>query len=576
MSKRNRSQTHGRGAAARREKRKQALPWSVRLRSTLDLLLHSSPSDERPWKFLLPVLALAFVARAAIALSGDFVLHPDEIMQYLEPAHRLVFGNGVIYWEYFYGARSWLVPGLVAVVLKLFDIVGLGQPVWYVGGVKLVFCAISLLIPASMYFFARWHFGETAARVALLMGAFWYELVGFAHKPMTEFVATALLVSLLALCVRPASDRLREVVLVAVLAVLVAAIRVQYAPLALAVLGLFFLRTEKKMRLALAAATVFVAVGIFDAITWDGSLFHSYIVNIRVNLDFGDLRAGESPAWEYLYWLLIASIGLVALCILAALRDLRRYALLLMLVILVLLIHSLQAHKMYRFIFVVIPLWLLIGADFVVWFASRASEGRSRSSLGPTSLVLAASFAAISLAGILNALPHQARVYQSHTGATGIVGFLRNQDPIFAVYRYLASAPGVSAVWQVDRPYFNLPGYYYLHRTIPFYDANTGRLIFADQERTELEAIATSVSHIVSAGPATSVPGYSVEKTFGTIRILRRDADEPAVRLWQEYVPTITGGTFTKLMRQLYPDAPTPPSNSGIRFADEKTEMKGQ
>ena len=160
-----------------------------------DLLLHPAPPDERPWKFLLPVLALAFVARAAIALSGDFVLHPDEIMQYLEPAHRLVFGNGVTYWEYFYGARSWLVPGLVAGVLKLFDIVGLGQPAWYVGGVKLVFCAISLLIPAGMYFFARWHFGEPAARVALLMGAFWYELVGFAHKPMTEFVATALLMS---------------------------------------------------------------------------------------------------------------------------------------------------------------------------------------------------------------------------------------------------------------------------------------------------------------------------------------------------------------------------------------------
>ena len=128
MSKRNRSQARGRGAAARQEKRKQALPWSVRLHSMADLLLHPSPPDERPWKFLLPVLAVAFVARAAIALSGDFVLHPDEIMQYLEPAHRLVFGNGVTYWEYFYGARSWLVPGLVAGVLKLFDIVGLGQP----------------------------------------------------------------------------------------------------------------------------------------------------------------------------------------------------------------------------------------------------------------------------------------------------------------------------------------------------------------------------------------------------------------------------------------------------------------
>ena len=575
MSKRNRSQAHGRGAAARRDKLKQALPWSVRLRSMSDLLLHPVPPDERPWKYLLPVLALAFVARAAIALSGDFVLHPDEIMQYLEPAHRLVFGNGATYWEYFYGARSWLVPGLVAGVLKLFDIVGLGQPFWYVGGVKLVFCAISLLIPAGMYFFARWHFGETAARVALLVGAFWYELVGFAHKPMTEFVATALLMSLLALCVRPASDKLRVVLTAAVLAVLVAAIRVQYAPLALLILGLFFLRTGKKTQLVLITASVLVAIGIFDAITWDGGLFHSYVVNIRVNLALGDLRAGESPAWQFLYWLLIANMGLVALCVLA-LPDLRRYGFLLTLIALTLLIHSTQSHKEYRFIFVVIPLWLLISADFVVWFASRASEGRLRPSLGPTSLALAASFAAISLAGILNALPYQARVYQAYSKETGIVGFLRNQDPIFAAYRYLAEASRITAVWQVDRPYYNLPGYYYLHRTIPFYDANTGRLIFADQEKTELEAIAASVSHIVSADPATSVPGYSVEKTFGTIRILRRDADEPAIRPWQEYAPTITGGTFTKLMRRLYPDAPTPPPNSGIRFADEATEIKGQ
>lgn len=571
MSKRK----HGRGAAARQKKRKQALPWSVRLRSMYDLLLHPVPSDERPWKFLLPVLALAFVARAAIALSGDFVLHPDEIMQYLEPAHRLVFGNGAHFWEYFYGARSWLVPGLVAGVLKLFDIVGLGQPFWYVGGVKLVFCAISLLIPAGMYFFARWHFGEPAARVALLMGAFWYELVGFAHKPMTEFVATALLMSLLAFCVRPAPDRLRVVLAVAVLAVLAAAIRVQYAPLALVVLGLFFLRTEKKMQLVLAAATVFVAVGIFDAITWDGGLFHSYVVNIRVNLALGDLRVGESPAWQFLYWLLIASMGLVALCVLA-LPDLRRYGFLLALIALTLLIHSAQSHKEYRFIFVVIPLWLLISADFVVWFASRASAGRSRMLLGPTSLVLTASFAAVSLAGILNALPYQDRVYKAYSGETGMVGFLRNQDPVFAAYRYLASAPGVAAVWQVDRAYFNIPGYYYLHRKIPLYTGRRMLGLFSDAEKSQLEIITNSVSHIVSANPATSVPGYSVEKTFGAIRILRREADEPAIRLWQEYAPTFKTGVFGEIARKLYPDAPTPPTNSGIRFADEATAIKGQ
>ena len=83
-----------------------------------------------------------------------------------------------------------------------------------------------------------------------------------------------------------------------------------------------------------------------------------------------------------------------------------------------------------------------------------------------------------------------------------------------------------------------------------------------------MEEIAASVSHIVSANPATSVPGYSVEKEFGDLRILRREADEPAIREWQEYAPTVAGGSFTKVLRQLYPDAPTPPPNSGIRLMD--------
>ena len=404
-----------------------------------DLLLHAAPPHDRPWKFLLPVLACAFVARAAVALSGDFVLHPDEIMQYLEPAHRLVFGNGVTYWEYFYGARSWLVAGFVAGVLYLFDSVSLSQPFWYIGGVKLAFCAISLLIPAATYFFARWHFSENVARVALLMAAFWYELVGFAHKPLTEFVATALLMSSLALCVRSGRDKPWEVVTVAVLTVLVAAIRMQYAPMALVVLGLFFLRTDRKMQLVLSAAAMFVGVGVFDAITWDGGLFHSYVTNLSVNLALGDLVAGRTPAWQYVYWLLIASMGLAALCALAALRDHRRYGLMLALIAVTLLIHSAQSHKEYRFIFFVIPLWLLIGADLAVRFASRVGEAGAL--LRPAFLALAGSFAAISAAGILNGLPYQARVYKSISAETGAAAFLRNQDPILRRIAILPMRP---------------------------------------------------------------------------------------------------------------------------------------
>ncbi len=532
-----------------------------------EVLLHPQAPAEPVWKYLWPVLALAFAARAAVALSGDFATHPDEIMQYLEQAHRLVFGNGIVHWEQFYGARSWLVPGLVAGVLALFDAVGLGQPVWYVGGVKLVFCALSLAVPAGMYFFARGHFGEGAARVALLAGAFWYELVGFAHKPMTEFVATGLLMALLALCVRPGPVRPGIVWPAALLAVLAAAVRMQYAPLALALLVLLFLRAGgasgeggawwrgARAQLALAAVLFFLAVGAFDAATWDAELFHSYLANLRFNLALEEARAGSSPPWQYLWWSLLTAAGLSALCLAPSVREPRRYGLLLGLVVLALLVHSAEAHKEYRFVFVVIPLWLLIGADAAVRLATR----RRAWVLGAAG----AAFTAVSMAGLLNALPRQDDAYRLIFAPEETpVRFVRDRDPLFAVYRYLAEAPGILAVWHIDRHYHALPGYYYLHRKIPLYDATTGAGLIG----TDMPTVLASVSHILSSDPGLSAPGYAEERTFGDLRILRRVENDTPVRRWREFTPTVTEASADRIMPRLYPDAPAPPADFGIRF----------
>ncbi len=509
-----------------------------------------------PWRWFPWILALAFVARAAVALSGDFVLHPDEIMQYLESAHRLVFGNGVVFWEFLYGARFWLVPGFVAGILALFDAVGLGEPVWYVGGVKLAFCAVSLLIPAGMYFFARRQFGETAGRIALVTGAFWYELVGFAHKPMTEFVSTALLLVLLALCARPSLDRTRTIWAVAALATLMAAVRLQYAPLALPLLGVAFLRTRRKAALVSATGLCLLAVGILDGASWGGSLFHSYVTNIEFNLFLGDYRAGESPGWQYLLWLVLASSGLGALCLAAAAPSPRRYGILLALIAIALLAHSLQSHKEYRFIFAVIPLWLLIGSDMVARIMAR-TDGAWR-----VPGLAAAAFAVLSVAGILNALPSQAQVYHAYSRGTGFVRFLSEQDPAFAAYRYLARAPDVQAVLHTDRHHHNLPGYYYLHRKVPFYDILTGSLVAGDGE-----TLRASVSHIVSMEPGLQVQGYRLDRAFGDLRILRREADEPEIRRWERYAPVMVS-VEANVVRQFNPAAPLPPPRWGIRFQD--------
>jgi len=142
-----------------------------------------------PWGLLLAALALAWAARVAVALVGDFILHPDEIFQYYEPAHGVVFGNAIYTWEMATGARSFLIPGFIAGLLYALDFLGYGEPVHYVPAVKVVLCTISLALPVSMYFIARSLWSERAGVVAFLFCCFWYEFVGFAHKPLSDMLS---------------------------------------------------------------------------------------------------------------------------------------------------------------------------------------------------------------------------------------------------------------------------------------------------------------------------------------------------------------------------------------------------
>ena len=395
--------------------------------------------------------------------------------------------------------------------------------------------------------------------------------------------------ALLVLCVRPPrGDGPRAAWLAAFLAVLTAAIRVQYAPLALALLGLWFLRAGKAARLHAVAAAIafFLAVGAFDAVTWDGEWFHSYRTYLEFNLAI-DRQAVVRiwPRYQYLAWLLFLGGGLSALCTAAALLDLRRYGFLLVLLSLILVPHSIEEHKEYRFVFVVGPLWLLIGAGVIARLASRArrrahppdaSSGRT----GPAWIYATAGalFAAVSLAGALNQLPRwdEALTEGISADVRHPVRFLHSQDPAFAAYRWLAAAPGVKAVWNLDRDYLDTPGYYYLHREIPFYDRQAG---LANELHADLDTLRASVSHLVTVRPDLAVPGYVVEKEFGRVRILRREENEAPVRGWRGFNPTIThtlrgGLSCAACTRKRLPCRPTSISDSSSRSDGQNGETK--
>ena len=75
-----------------------------------------SPRDGRIWFW--GILAVA-VALRILAFNSFSAHHPDELIQYLEQAHRIVFGYGVVPWEFREFIRSWLIPLMLVPPMQL-------------------------------------------------------------------------------------------------------------------------------------------------------------------------------------------------------------------------------------------------------------------------------------------------------------------------------------------------------------------------------------------------------------------------------------------------------------------------
>src|SRR5438034_11832689 len=69
---------------------------------------------------LASALLVGGALRVWLAFNDDGISHPDEMHKSLEPAHRLVFGYGLVDWVFVEGGRKWLFPGTIAAHLELY------------------------------------------------------------------------------------------------------------------------------------------------------------------------------------------------------------------------------------------------------------------------------------------------------------------------------------------------------------------------------------------------------------------------------------------------------------------------
>src|SRR5262245_25419412 len=158
-------------------------------------------------------LALGAALRLYVTFTDDGIYWPDEVYQSLEPAHRLVYGYGLVAWEFVEGARNWALSGLVAGLLWLARLVGLDTPEGYLAVVRLAFVAASIASAFGAAFLAR-RLGadrlSAAAGAALLLLA--APAIYFSHRAMSETVFALPAVFGLALALPSTSSR-KEVLL---------------------------------------------------------------------------------------------------------------------------------------------------------------------------------------------------------------------------------------------------------------------------------------------------------------------------------------------------------------------------
>ncbi len=238
----------------------------------------------------------------ALVLGGR--LHPDEVHQWLEPAHRWIFGYGTRSTEWWLGMRNVLGPGLVAAVFACCKALGATSATALVGSAQACTAALSLRALVALHRVVARDAGEPAADRAVTLLALSAPFANLAFRPMGE--SLSVVAALLALEALPAAPAIAG-------ACLGAAFVVRYPSGLLALAPAWSLRRNPRnlLRFAFGGGAVLAVLGIADGVAW-GSAFHSVRAYVSFNFVAGraSIDFGSRPAWFYLAVLpLLAPLG---------------------------------------------------------------------------------------------------------------------------------------------------------------------------------------------------------------------------------------------------------------------------
>lgn len=302
--------------------------------------------------------------------------HPDGLIQYLEQAHRLVVGRGLIPWEYRKGMRSWLMPLLLTPGMALGEAMAPG------GLLGAYLARLSHAMLGLMAIWAAWRIGRMTSLAAGLMAALvvacWYESVLFSVDLLSETAAAPLM---LAGAAWLASSRSPKTIVLAGAALTGASLlRFQWTGFA-GLLALATLRADARGWLALIGGALPVLVlgaGVDVAM---GEVPFGWVTrNFSENIGAGQAaHFGTAPWWDYgrLLWLNFGQT--LPFVIGGALMAGRRHLPLAAAAVANVALHSLIGHKEFRFIWVSVLVMLVLAAIGTARVSGQIAASRQRS-----------------------------------------------------------------------------------------------------------------------------------------------------------------------------------------------------
>jgi GPI mannosyltransferase 3 len=489
----------------------------------------AAPSADRT---ALAKLALALLVVLAIALRLEPILvepsavWPDEIFQAAEPAHRLVFGNGLVPWEFQLGVRSWLLPGAIAALMEIARLAGDG-PDFYLPLIAIAFAAFAAAPVVCCYLWCRPLFGATGALLAGTAVAIAPELVYFGARTLSEVVAGHLLV--VALYVLEPGYRVtsrRRLVAGGALLALAFVTRVQLAP-AVAIMALWTnwqLDRQRLVATTAGATLILAAAGVLDALTL-GYPLASLWRYVLYNLYYGvSSTFGVEPWTYYLSGELGVWGGACATLTLLAFLGAWRMPLLLVLALAILTLHSGIAHKEYRFLYpAVLLVAVLAGAGLAQvagwardWLIGRGAANKVATFAG-TALALAWwSLASLQVWSGATLRSHRERMHDGLAAAS------------FVAHRPAPCGIGLYGRNGID--WKDYGGYTYFHRPAPMY---------WPKDDAALIATAPGFDILLYTRPPPEALGFATLRCIGEVCVAQRHGTCRSIPLMPLPIPEL-------------------------------------